>query len=208
VKNVDVYEIGPRAQRVLDAVRERIATGEWQAGTKLPAHTELAETYGVAPLTVRQVIARLEREGLVVREHGRGTFVRRAALPAALVVDDDPNVRNLLAEHVRAMGLRALPAANAAEAMAALIADPAVALVLSDVRLPDPSEGIELIRTIRRRWPELPVAAVTAYPQDLDGLHGTPECPVLVLAKPFRAQQLREAIRFAIASNTWISQSS
>jgi CheY-like chemotaxis protein len=192
------YDLGPRALRVHAAVRERIASGEWAAGTKLPAHTELAAAYGVAPLTVRQVLARLEDEGLVSREQGRGTFVRAPVLPAVLLVEDDPDARELLAAHVRAAGARPVLAANAVDARAALAADPALALVLSDVRLPEAADGIELIRAIRRRWPALPVAAVTAYPGDLAGLLGTPEAPVLVVAKPFRPAQIREALGLAL----------
>ncbi len=54
---------GPRAQRVYVSLRERIARGELAAGAKLPPHIELATQYGVAPLTMRQVLARLEAEG-------------------------------------------------------------------------------------------------------------------------------------------------
>jgi CheY-like chemotaxis protein len=39
---------------------------------------------------------------------------------------------------------------------------------------------------------------VTGYPDDLAGLYGTPECPVLVIAKPFRQHQIEEAISLAL----------
>lgn len=39
-------------------------------------HTVLATEFGVAPLTVRNALAQLEQDGLISREHGRGTFVR------------------------------------------------------------------------------------------------------------------------------------
>jgi DNA-binding GntR family transcriptional regulator len=54
--------IGPRAQRVHALLRECIAAGELAVDTKLPAHTALAMEYGVSPLTMRQVLARLETE--------------------------------------------------------------------------------------------------------------------------------------------------
>lgn len=192
------YQLGPRAIRVYNAVRERIASGEWTAGTKLPSHTELAETYGVAPLTMRQVLARLEYEGLVSREQGRGTFVRQPALPIVLIVEDEPDVGELLAAHVRAAGAKPILASNATDARRVLETEPHIALVLSDVRMPSASDGIGLIQTIRRRWPTLPLAAVTAYPGDLTALHGTPECPVLIVPKPFRPAQVREALSLAL----------
>jgi DNA-binding transcriptional regulator YhcF (GntR family) len=195
---VATYELGPRAMRVYTAVRERITGGEWVAGTKLPSHNEMAESYGVAPLTMRQVLARLEHEGLVSREQGRGTFVREPSRPTVLIVEDEPDVGELLAAHVRGAGALPILVSNVSDARAMLEAEPGIALVLSDVRLPAAEDGIGLIRTIRRRWPALPVAAVTAYPADLAGLLGTPESPVLILPKPFRPTQVREALGLAL----------
>src|SRR3954449_9031216 len=57
-------------------LREAIRRGELAPGDKLPSETELIEHYHVARMTVRQAIAELRGEGLVVPEHGRGVFVR------------------------------------------------------------------------------------------------------------------------------------
>lgn len=189
---------GPRAQRVYAALRDRIARGELAAGAKLLPHIELAATYGVSPLTMRQVLARLEEERLVSREQGRGTFVRPQAPPAVLIVEDDPALRALLEEDVTRAGYRPIPATTAVEGLARLAEEPSIALVFSDVRLPDTVGGHDFIRAVRRRWPMLPFVAVTSYPEDLDGLHGTPECPVLMLPKPFWAHQIEETLRLAL----------
>jgi DNA-binding transcriptional regulator YhcF (GntR family) len=61
------------------ALRARILGGELTAGRRLPGVRELATTTGVNANTVRAVYARLEAEGLVTAEHGRGTFVNRTA---------------------------------------------------------------------------------------------------------------------------------
>ena len=191
---------GPRAQRVYVALRDRIARGELAAGAKLPAHVELAAEYGIAPLTMRQVLVRLEAEGLVSREQGRGTFVRSQAPPSVLIVEDDPAMRALLEEYVTRAGYRPVPAATAAEGLARLAEEPSIALVFSNVRLPDKESGRDFIRAGRRRWPTLPLVAVTGYPDDLDGLHGTTECPVLILPRPFWAHQIEETLRLALRS--------
>ena len=81
-----IYSLGPRAQRVYSALQERIRSGECPAGSKLPSHTALAAEFGVAPLTMRQVLAQLEDEGLVIRQQGRGTFVQEHASPTVLIV--------------------------------------------------------------------------------------------------------------------------
>jgi DNA-binding transcriptional regulator YhcF (GntR family) len=57
------------------ALSERISTGTLKAGDKLPSVRELAAEAGVNVNTARAVYARLEHEGLIRSEQGRGTFV-------------------------------------------------------------------------------------------------------------------------------------
>jgi DNA-binding transcriptional regulator YhcF (GntR family) len=191
---------GPRAGRVYQALRERIVEGLVRAGEKLPSHTALAAEFGVAPLTMRHVLGRLQQEGLVSLEHGRGTFVREPLIPAVLVVDDEHLIRQLLGIHVRNAGYRLIEADGPEAGMAALEGDQGrtIGLVLSDVRMPNRRHGVEFICTVRRRWPELPLAVITAYPDDLDELYDTPECPVLIVPKPVRAAQVRQVLQLAI----------
>lgn len=193
-----MYDVGPQARRVYDALRERMRSGAAPPGSRLPSHRELAAAFGVAPLTARHALSELEREGFVVREQGRGTFVRAHTVPAVLVVDDELPQRVLLADHVERLGYRPLPAATPADALALLEADPSIALILSDVRLPTPAEGVAFIRAAQHRWPRVPLAAVTGYPDDLADLLGTPECPVLVLPKPVWAHQIETIVRLAL----------
>lgn len=60
-------------------LRALIRTGRAAPGTRLPGVRELAEDAGVNVNTVRGVYARLEEEGLIASEHGRGTFVAPGA---------------------------------------------------------------------------------------------------------------------------------
>src|SRR5438445_3562305 len=60
-------------------LRALIRTGRAAPGTRLPGVRELAEQAGVNVNTVRGVYARLEEEGLIASEHGRGTFVAAGA---------------------------------------------------------------------------------------------------------------------------------
>lgn len=178
-------------------MRARILGGEFSVGAKLPPHTELAAEFGISPVTMRRALARLSAEGLVDGKPGRGTVVLERTAPAVLIVEDDLAGRALLHEHVTRAGRRALEAADPDEALALLERDPSIMLVLSDIRMPTPEPGIAFIRTVRRRWPDLPLIAVTAYPSDLAALHGSPEWPVLIIPKPFHARQIHEALRFA-----------
>ncbi|WP_282607946.1 GntR family transcriptional regulator [Pelagibius sp. Alg239-R121] len=67
----------PRYHQVADTIRQAVSRREWKPGQQLPSEVELAERFGVAPGTVRQAITRLVDEGMLERQQGRGTFVRR-----------------------------------------------------------------------------------------------------------------------------------
>jgi len=195
------YGFGSRSHRVYEALRDRIGKGELVPGTRLPSHREMAATFGVAPMTIRQVLARLEQEGVISREHGRGTFVRAQTRPGVLVVANAIPVRTLLGAHVTDAGYNALEADGPAAARTALEsahAAHAIALILTDVRMPTREAGVAFISLVRQRWPHVPLAAVMDQPDDLATLHGTAECPVLILTKPIRALHVQEILRLAL----------
>jgi CheY-like chemotaxis protein len=186
--------LGPRALRVYEALRHAILAGELGPGSQLPTIPLLAVDFGVSPVTIRNVQSRLEEERLISRQVGRGTFVLAPNPPSVVVVDDELQVRLLVSEYVSALGYRPLEADNPESALSLIEHEKGVVLVLCDVRMPDRHDGIEFIRTVRRRWPAMPVAAVTGYPDDLAELHGTADCPALVVMKPVRRSQIEEAL--------------
>jgi len=69
--------------------RQQIGTGKWEVGERIPVLAELSRKFGVARATVRQALGFLEREGLIARSRGRGTFVLRK--PAGELWFDVPN---------------------------------------------------------------------------------------------------------------------
>src|SRR5690242_545027 len=58
--------------------RNRIATGEWPVGSRIPNVDELAHTFAVARGTMREALGLLEKEGLLERLRAKGTFVRKS----------------------------------------------------------------------------------------------------------------------------------
>lgn len=74
----------PRYQRLVEALKDAIARKAWQPGERLPSEMDLAERYGVAPGTVRQAISALVDAGLVERQQGRGTFLRKPTFNSSL----------------------------------------------------------------------------------------------------------------------------
>ncbi|HEV8617127.1 MAG TPA: GntR family transcriptional regulator [Methylomirabilota bacterium] len=65
----------PRYHRIAESLRERIRDGELAPGALLPNQRRLAKSFGVTLMTLRQALELLERENLIARRHGLGTFV-------------------------------------------------------------------------------------------------------------------------------------
>lgn len=65
-----------KGEEIFCQLRSDIMMGRLQPGTQLPSGVTLAAQYHVAHLTIRRVMERLQREGLIDVCHGRGIFVR------------------------------------------------------------------------------------------------------------------------------------
>lgn len=65
----------PAYQRIQSVIRKRIDSGQLQPGDSVPSERDLAKTHQVSLMTARHALAFLEREGIVERRRGIGTFV-------------------------------------------------------------------------------------------------------------------------------------
>ena len=65
----------PLYYQLENVLREKITSGAFEAGERLPTESDLIEQYGVSRITVRQALQALDEEGLIERQQGRGTFV-------------------------------------------------------------------------------------------------------------------------------------
>ena len=65
----------PLYYQIKQNLLEMVTSGKILPGSLLPSEGEMGEYYGVARLTVRQAVGELVREGILLRERGRGTFV-------------------------------------------------------------------------------------------------------------------------------------
>jgi GntR family transcriptional regulator len=61
--------------RIAERLRERVLAGELPAGARLPSEPELARRLGVSRSSLRAAIALLEADGVLLRQHGSGTYV-------------------------------------------------------------------------------------------------------------------------------------
>lgn len=69
----------PRWRQVADVIRQRIADGTYQPGTRVPSVVEMLEEFGIATTTGQKVHRGLRSEGLIYTEPGMGSFVAKNA---------------------------------------------------------------------------------------------------------------------------------
>lgn len=110
-----------------------------------------------------------------------------------LIVDDDRDLANMLAEFIGNEGFQVVAAADAASANEMLASRP-VDLVILDVMLPGRS-GFDVLREIRRSKPRLPVLMLTARGEAIDRILGLELGADDYLAKPFDPRELAARIR-------------
>jgi two-component system phosphate regulon response regulator OmpR len=110
-----------------------------------------------------------------------------------LVVDDDIEIRKLVARYMQEQGLRVLLASKCAE-VHEKIATNQVDLIVLDVMLPDGS-GLDLCRDLRAAKSNLPIILLTALKEDVDRIIGLEFGADDYLGKPFNPRELVARIR-------------
>jgi len=65
----------PMYSKISSLLRNRIQSGQYELGQRLPTEDELVKEFGASKITIRHALSRLAEEGLIVRFRGRGTFV-------------------------------------------------------------------------------------------------------------------------------------
>jgi two-component system response regulator FlrC len=114
-----------------------------------------------------------------------------------LVVEDDAALREALVDTLRAAGLPALAAPDAPGALEILQGEE-IALVISDVQMPGPN-GYQLLSSIKRLRPDLPVVLMTAYGTVAQAVAAMREGATDYIVKPFDAHALIDMARRQLA---------
>jgi len=109
-----------------------------------------------------------------------------------LVADDDPDISMSLSERLRWLGHEVVTAADGQAALAAVEAH-ALDLAFLDVSMPR-LNGIEALKLIRKRWPNLPVVVVTAYGTIRLAVEAMKEGAVDFITKPFEQGQIDQTV--------------
>lgn len=120
----------------------------------------------------------------------------RGELSRVLVIDDEPDIRELIDLTLSRMGLAAACAGSVSEARQAL-AEGEFQLCLTDMRLPD-GDGLEVVRYIAEHHAQTPVAVITAFGSTENAVAALKAGAFDYLAKPVGLEQLRALVKSAL----------
>jgi two-component system, NtrC family, response regulator PilR len=120
----------------------------------------------------------------------------RANPPHVLLVDDEPDILELLELTLRKMGLEVDKAGNVREALAKLAARQ-YGLCLTDMRLPD-GDGLQIVQHIAQQNMDVPVAVITAHGNMENAVSALKAGAFDYLSKPVSLDQLRALVNSAL----------
>jgi two-component system response regulator FlrC len=110
-----------------------------------------------------------------------------------LIVEDDPDLREAIAETLEMHDIASLQVADGEQALAVL-AQHRIGLVLSDVNMPR-LDGYQLLRKISSGWPQIPVLIMTAFGSIANAVEAMRNGAVEYLEKPFASERLLSVVR-------------
>jgi putative two-component system response regulator len=113
-----------------------------------------------------------------------------------LIVDDEPRLRQVLLHLMRGDGFSCMEASNGVEAIE-LLERQSVPLVMSDMRMPR-MDGIELLKTLRQRWPDTAVVMITAVADVEVAVSCLSMGAMDYLTKPFHLEEVRARVKQAL----------
>ena len=116
--------------------------------------------------------------------------------PLVLIIDDEPDILELLDLTLRRMQVQTSSASTMAEPVA-LLAEKHFDLCLTDMRLPD-GDGLAVVRHIQQYLPQTPVAMITAYGSLDTAISALKAGAFDFLTKPVDLQRLRELVNSAL----------
>jgi GntR family transcriptional regulator len=80
---------GPLYQQIVNQIKQKIAVGEWAAGEEIPSIRQLAADLRVSVITVKRAYLELEHAGLIVTQHGKGSFVAADVAPGPEIFEKE-----------------------------------------------------------------------------------------------------------------------
>ncbi len=118
-------------------------------------------------------------------------------MPSVLIVDDEPNIRRMVGALLGAEGFEVRDAADATAGLARA-AEIEPDLVLLDLMMPNPTDGLDLLEKLRERYPDLPVVMMSGRAGLADAVKATRLGAVNFLEKPLTPEGVLLALSGAL----------
>jgi PAS domain S-box-containing protein len=112
-----------------------------------------------------------------------------------LVVEDNPGLRRIVLRQLSEAGYHVLEASDASAAMAIIESRTPIHLLLTDIVMPGEMDGRDLLRVAVARRPMLRTLLTSGFPDARLGGSGAHSTGSRLLSKPYRKQELRQAVR-------------
>ncbi len=80
--------------QIMEQIKQRVSVGDWARGQEIPSIRQLAVSLQVSVITVKRAYMELEREGVIVTQHGKGSIVAPDFALSSRLYDEE------LAEHL------------------------------------------------------------------------------------------------------------
>jgi CheY-like chemotaxis protein len=109
-----------------------------------------------------------------------------------LVVEDSPTVRKLVVKQLTTLGYDVVAVDNAKAAVGVLEGRDDIALLFTDVILPEGMDGVALAREVAKRYPDTKILLTSGFPGA--SLHGLDQLGARLLSKPYRRSDLASAL--------------
>jgi CheY-like chemotaxis protein len=169
----------------------------WRRKTEQNCNFKYMLQSGYSPLEWKQ-----DRDFSIAKFRLAASPRREKSMANILLIDDNPELRDILRKHLETHGHRVTAARNGDEGLA-LLAGSGFDIVLTDILMPQ-RDGVEVLREAKRRWPDLPVIAISG-----GGWIGATELLGMaerlgadkVLQKPVRRDDLIAAVDAALQAN-------
>jgi len=116
-----------------------------------------------------------------------------------LVVEDDPHMRHLLKIILEKNLYKVIEANDGDEALACLKKSPDIALIVTDIKMPQ-RDGMELLKATVEKYPDVKVILITAFGEMEQYLDAMNMGAFEYLNKPFKNQQLLDMVKQALKS--------
>ncbi len=147
----------------------------------------------ILPLQIKESVVTGEKDFSPARDkEGKESSMSK---PLILVVEDEPHIREMLAEMLEGQGFQVVSAANGQEALEWLKEHNfSVDLIITDVVMPK-MDGVQLFRELQKFAPQIPMIFISGYAEHILEKYGVDETSFKIIKKPFTFSQILGEIR-------------